>query len=236
MRRVLFLLIMFFISASLCAYAEPTFAPLVPVKENVVQPAESTETPAVNTLQDYKIPQEVPYFGGMPPVVEQRTLQGGTLLERHEIKRVAGKVTLLGGDIPVKVKPAFKISTSVPTLKVGDYVDFVVAEDVFHNEKLIMQQGTKVKGLVLKLDENTYMGKPAEITIGQFEIPNKYGDPISLKGTVNKKGNTHTNWISSTQYFIGPAVFWIRGGEVKLTPNADSCTLYIGDYTVSEDL
>ena len=105
----------------------------------------------------------------------------------------------------------------------------------FHDKNLVVKKGTKVTGLILSLVENTYHGAAAEITIGQFEIKEKGNRTFNIKGVIEKKGSTHEKAINNWSYVIGPAVFWIRGGETKLTPEKDQYTLYIGDYAQTEE-
>lgn len=242
MKKYLFVLALCACLTGLSGEAKEVFAPLQLPSEDVSEVVEpvNNETQDATLQPVHNVPLPgfggIPYFGGMRPVVETRTLQGGTLLERRDIKQIQGKVAFIGGDVAVIVKPVYKISTANPLLKVGDYLDFVVVEDVFHNEKLVLNKNTKIKGMVLKLEDNDYHGKSAEITIGQFEIPGSSGENVALKGTVNKKGETHEKVINYASYLIGPAVFWIRGSELKLLPEKEQYTLYIGDYAKIEEL
>ena len=223
------------------SYAQAgVFAPLQPVPEPE-EPEEAAEQPAevpVNNNQptqtDYGLFPGLQYYGVSSPVVETRTLQGGTTLLRRETKLMEGKLMFMGGDLPIKLQPAEVISTANPLLKAGDTVNFIVAEDVFHDKNLVVKKGTKVTGLILSLVENTYHGAPAEITIGQFEIKEN-NRTYNIKGVIEKKGSTHEKAINNWSYIIGPAVFWIRGGETKLTPEKDQYTLYIGDYAQTEE-
>ena len=220
------------------------FEPLQPVT-NKEDSSVSTEQPAENYEKQINNEQTEPTdFGLFPgleycevssPVVDTKTLQGGTTLLRRETKLMEGKLKFLGGDLPIKLCPVEVISTANPLLKAGDSVDFVVAEDVFLEKNIVVKKGTKVSGLILSLVENTYHGAAAEIVIGQFEIKEKGNRLYNIKGVIEKKGSTHEKAINNWSYFIGPAVFWIRGGETKLTPEKDQYTLYIGDYVQTEE-
>ena len=220
------------------------FAPLQPVAEPeetteaAEQPVDNPEIP-VNVNQpapaDYGLFPGLQYYGISSPFFETKTLQGGTTLLRRETKLMEGKLMFMGGDLPIKLRPTEVISTANPLLKAGDTVEFVVAEDVLHDKKIVVKKGTKVTGLILSLVENTYHGAAAEITIGQFEIKEKNNKTYNIKGVIEKKGSTHEKAINNWSYIIGPAVFWIRGGETKLTPEKDQYTLYIGDYAQTEE-
>lgn len=217
------------------------FAPLQPVpepEETEEQPVDNPEVQINNeepAPADYGLFPGLQYYGVSSPVVETRTLQGGTTVLRRETKLMEGKLMFMGGDLPIKLRPAQIISTANPLLKAGDTVEFVVAEDVFHDKNLVVKKGTKVTGLILSLVENTYHGAAAEITIGQFEIKEKGNRTFNIKGVIEKKGSTHEKAINNWSYIIGPAVFWIRGGETKLSPEKDQYTLYIGDYAQTEE-
>ena len=83
-------------------------------------------------------------------------------------------------------------------MKAGDTVEFVVAEDVFHDKNLVVKKGTKVTGLILSLVENTYHGAAAEITIGQFEIKEKGNRTLDRKSTrLNSSHNNQSRMPSS---------------------------------------
>lgn len=220
------------------------FAPLEPVaepeqtEEASEMQVDENEVPINNEEPanvDYGLFPGLKYYGVSSPVIETRTLQGGTVLLRRETKLMEGKLMFLGGDLPIKLTPANLITTSNPLLKAGDSVEFVVTEDVLHDKNVVVKKGTKVNGLVLSLVENTYHGSPAEITIGQFEIKDKNNRTFNIKGVIEKKGSTHDTAINNWSYLIGPAVFWIRGGETKLLPEKDQYTLYIGDYAQTEE-
>jgi len=131
---------------------------------------------------------------------------------------------VFAADIAVKITPTQEYSTCNPVPKEGDFIDFIVVEDV--NE---IKAGTLVKGLLTERIENGFSGDVASLYIEQFKVNGK-----NLSGIIYQKGNPHAiyfeyfDWIVSLPIKIfNPSNSFIRGGEAFLRPNADVYTLYL---------
>ncbi len=146
------------------------------------------------------------------------------------------KVRAVAGEFPVKVRPAKKISTSDPLLKEGDYVEFQVVEDAMITADFGLKKGEIVKGLITKLVDNGFNGSQASIVIEQFEIIRDSGEKLYLIGEIKKTGANHDKAIESSNYILGPAAFWIRGGEVHFDPEKDVFTIYLNNIGQAEKL
>lgn len=126
-------------------------------------------------------------------------------------------------DIPVKIKPEHKITTSNLNLREGDSVDFVISDDVFVNPKVFLKKGQKVSGCVTGIQDNGYLVQPATIYIENFRTKDVKNHPIKLKGVVYKEGNGHSIF---TEFFVFEL---LRGGEVQIKPEKDEFMLYVED-------
>lgn len=123
---------------------------------------------------------------------------------------------------PVRVTPVKKITTSKKSMKVGNDVFFITSRDVLENESVIIKRNTPVKGKVLSISPNKYIGTQAVMTMGDFETTDVFGEIVPLKGEIKKEGNPHNTLISYLDFL---AVF-IRGGEVQIIPEEDYFILF----------
>jgi len=126
----------------------------------------------------------------------------------------------LAKEIPVKIKPIYKITTSNALFTEGDSLDFVVAEDVLINSKVYFNKGQKVIGIITSREENDYLVTPAKLYIENFRTQTAQGKPIKLSGFIYKSGNKHDEIME----FFNPE--FIRGGEVQIKPEKDEFTIY----------
>lgn len=129
---------------------------------------------------------------------------------------------VLAKEIPVKIRPEKKISTSDLTLLEGDNVNFIITEDVVSNSKTIFKKGQKVSGVITCIENNNYFIEPAKIYIEQFCVINA-DSRVRLKGIVYKKGSEHAK-INEVL-----AINLIRGGEAHIKPEKDVFIIYFED-------
>lgn len=125
-------------------------------------------------------------------------------------------------EVPVIIIPVKEISTSDSKLQEGNFIDFVVAKDIYSNSKLLLKQGSVVTGIITRLQENEFNCQEASVYIENFKVQMPDGKLIKLNGIVYKKGRTH--WMF-TQVFVALYPF-IRGGEAKILPK-EEFTLYL---------
>lgn len=127
------------------------------------------------------------------------------------------------GEAPVTLIPAYKISTSNVNLREGDPANFIVAQDVYANAKIVLKKGQKVTAVITGLEDNDILAKPASIYIENFKTRDTNGKDVNLKGIVYKKGNEHRLVID---FILSD---WIRGGEAHILPEKDQFILYLED-------
>jgi len=124
-------------------------------------------------------------------------------------------------EIPVKIKPMQKITTSNLLVKEGDSIDFVVSEDVLINSELRLKKGERVQGIITGLEDNDFVVKPAKLYIENFRTTTVSGKPIKLKGIIYKSGSEHRVFGEFLIFDL------LRGGEVQIKPEKDEFTIYI---------
>jgi hypothetical protein len=140
-------------------------------------------------------------------------------IDKNKVKKVAlNKAPINFAEGTIKVYPK-KYYTTRTKLFEGDYIDFVLAQDVKLNN-VLYKKGTNVKARVETLSQNGAYGVPADLIVGSFTL----GDNV-LGGQISKKGANRSLWVYPTSYVLMPMFFMgllilpIRGGHAKLYPN-----------------
>ena len=150
-------------------------------------------------------------------------------------KKIFFLITLLlltqqvfASEFEIKITPKKEYSTCKNYPQVGDYLDFVIVEDVAG-----IKAGTLVQGLLTEKEDNGFAGKVATLYVEQFKVNGK-----DLSGTIYQKGNTHSiyfnyfDWIFALPIkllLLDNEVSYVRGGEAFLIPQKDLFTLYLKD-------
>jgi len=138
-------------------------------------------------------------------------------------------------DIPVKVVPTQKISTSNVDLQEGDDISFAVANDVFVGDRLYISKGATVTGLITKIVHNDFTCEEASIYAENFKVRSIDGKLVKLGGIVYKKGRTHFMFTQFIPEDLTNGFIFIRGGEAQIKPEKDSFILYV-EGKPNEDL
>lgn len=112
------------------------------------------------------------------------------------------------GKTLVNITPSKKITTSNDKLSEGDFVDFkVVGTD------------KKLRGLIVKYQENGLGGQEAILVIDQFRALNS---DEQYEGTISISGNQHNGIME----FFADFTDFIRGGEVTILPDKDIFSIW----------
>jgi len=130
---------------------------------------------------------------------------------------------VFAADIPVKVETLSKISTSDGHLQEGDNINFVVADDIYVDSKLLIKKGESVTGVITSLVNNDFTCQSASIYAENFKARTIDGKIVKLNGIVYKEGRNHS---FVTQY-LENGFQLIRGGEAQILPKKDSFMLYL---------
>lgn len=116
----------------------------------------------------------------------------------------------------IKVSPS-KYQTTRRNLYEGDYIDFILREDVEINN-ITYKKGTKIKARVETISKNGAYGVPADLVVGNFTLPNNQ----VLNGQIERQGANRALWVYPVGYMLTPFfllglfIFPIRGGHAKL--------------------
>ena len=184
--------------------------------------AENTEN-AGDTVEARRVPVPYRFVNKEPIYIEPIQIP----VEEKPSKLIEARVSSLAGEAPVRITPVKKISTSNTLLKEGDFVQLAVLSDIKISDEFKVYKGEKVTGLITKLNDNGFNGEEAAVFIEQFEISRDFGQKLYLRGQIKKEGASHNKAITAYSYFLGPAAFWIRGGEVNFRPKRDVYTVYL---------
>lgn len=122
--------------------------------------------------------------------------------------------------IKIKIKSKKLISTK-NIAEEGQIVDFIVAEDVIVNDKIIIPKNSVIQARVETISPNMSKGVPADLVIGSFKYKN-----YNLDGEISKTGANRLYWVLPTAFIMNTLFFgcgyvlWaIRGGHAKFRPN-----------------
>jgi hypothetical protein len=144
--------------------------------------------------------------------------------------------------IPIKIEPIQVISTDHDEIEVGDWINFQTIDDIYVNDKLYIEKGTKVAGVVDFIHPNGWGGDSADIVFKTFytiDVDNtkiKIDSPLEINGNseaanqarsvgVNEAGNITSFLIRSP--FIVYVSFIVRGAEINIEPDTKIYNLFI---------
>jgi len=130
--------------------------------------------------------------------------------------------------IPVKLEPAQIISTKHDEIEVGDPISFKIMNDVYVGDKIYIQKGTSVKGIVDFVHNNGWAGDSAEIKLNRFITKNANGEKISIDYPINL--TEQANAINCTKQYsanILSLLMIIRGSELYIEPDTTYFNLFI---------
>ena len=84
------------------------------------------------------------------------------------------------------------------------------------NNKLVIKSGTLVVGQVVKLKNNSILGIPGEIQIGNFRISDS-NQIINLRGNITNKG-TNRAWVNVGWFFwVALPLLFVKGNDGKIS-------------------
>ena len=115
----------------------------------------------------------------------------------------------------VRVKSMSDISSK--TAKDGDLVDFVCAEDIFVNDKLVIKQNARVTASVEDAEHAKSLGKEGSLRIAFINVRAIDGQKIPLRAV---RGTTEgKNTVAATvalSVVLSPLFLLKKGKEVKI--------------------
>ncbi len=130
--------------------------------------------------------------------------------------------------VPIQLEIIEEISTKEGVLE-GQQIDFRVKKDVWYKGKTILKRGRLVQGTVETVITAGMNGFPAEIILGNFQIPNI--KQSQLMDTYTKKGQNRCLWVYPLKWsltlipFVGSLTNLIMGGHA-IIKTSDTITIY----------
>lgn len=134
--------------------------------------------------------------------------------------------TVYAEKIPVSIAPLQAISTNYDEIETGDYITFVIVNDVYTDGKLYLKKGTPVEAFVDFFHPNGWVGDSAEIKIKTFETTDSMGKKVIINYPLDLNGYTlKANDIK--QYLSWVFTSLIRGSEIYIEPDTKIFNIFI---------
>lgn len=130
--------------------------------------------------------------------------------------------------VPVKLGIIEPISTK-DNLTEGQVIKFKVLQDTYCKRKTILKKDQIITGKIETIITSGMNGFPAEIILGDFEIPNI--ENSKLLDNYTKKGQNRCFWVYPLKWsltlipFVGSLTNLIMGGHAKIK-TTDVITIY----------
>lgn len=121
--------------------------------------------------------------------------------------------------VPIKLQITEEISTKMSICE-GQELKFKSTEDIYYRKNLILKKGTIVPARIEMIITSGMNGFPAEIIIGDFQIPNI--KQSQLMGTYIKTGQNRSlivypiKWALTWLPGVGSLTNLIKGGHAKI--------------------
>ena len=120
-------------------------------------------------------------------------------------------------------------------VQIDQNINFLVQDPVYINNKLAIKSGTLVVGQVIKLKNNSILGIPGEIQIGNFRI-NDSNKIINLRGTIIDRGTNRT-WVNVGWFFwVALPLIFIKGNDGKISAGTYQILYTVGDHYINSNL
>lgn len=136
--------------------------------------------------------------------------------------------------VPIKLGIVEPITTKGETLYEGQTLQFKVLQDTYCRRKTFLKKGTIVNAKIETLISSGMNGVPAEIILGNFEIPGT--KPSQLVDTYTKKGQNRCyivypiKWALTIIPFVGSLTNFIKGGHARIKAKDEIVIYYYPDW------
>lgn len=130
--------------------------------------------------------------------------------------------------VPIKLGIIEPISTK-DNLSEGQIIQFKVLQDTYCKRRTILKKGQIVTAKIETIITSGMNGFPAEIILGNFEIPNL--EKSKLMDSYTKKGQNRCFWVYPLKWsltiipFVGSLTNLIMGGHARIK-TSDVITIY----------
>jgi len=115
----------------------------------------------------------------------------------------------------ITVKSMSNISSK--TISYGQLLDFVCADDIFVNNKLLFKKNTKIKAKVEKIDNAKILGKEGVLEIKFNSITAIDGQEIPIEAVYGKsKGSNISSTSVNLSILFSPIFLLLKGKEAEI--------------------
>ncbi len=128
--------------------------------------------------------------------------------------------------IPVCITPAQLISTHDDDIEVGDWIQFKTIRNVYLGDKLLLEKGSIIYGIVDHVHENGLLADNAELTFSKFITKDMQGNKLSIPYTLvlSRKDYQINNFKDRIIKYVG-VIF--KGNEIKIEPQSFAYNIFI---------
>lgn len=139
--------------------------------------------------------------------------------------------------IPLRISE--KITTALKNKSYeGQKLKFIVDEDVYFNNKILVSKGTEVSARIEIMTTRGFAGVPGEIFITDFEIPDldsrKIIEPVSRRGFSTTTLIMPVKWALTPFPPLGSITNVAVGFNASLTPKKRIYVEYYPNYKITE--
>jgi hypothetical protein len=136
-----------------------------------------------------------------------------SMAQKTIVAPMVSNVLRAGAPIPVVLSQA--LTTKGKKLKVGQRVDFEVAQDVLLNGKVVIPARSPVEGVITQVRNKGMWGKSGAIYLDMKSV-NVNGANIRLRGDMNSRGETGTAGVVGAVVALPIAGFFVTGTSAEM--------------------
>lgn len=115
----------------------------------------------------------------------------------------------------IVVKSMSNISSK--TISYGESLDFVCADDIFVDNKLVFKKNSNIKAKVEKIDNAKILGKEGVLEIKFNSLTAIDGQEIPIEAVYGKlKGSNITGTAVNLSIFLSPLFLFLKGKEAEI--------------------
>lgn len=136
--------------------------------------------------------------------------------------------------VPIKLGITEPITTKGETLYEGQTIQFKVLRNTYSKRRTFLKEGTIVNAKIETIITSGMNGFPAELIIGDFEIPGAKSS--QLVDTYTKKGQNRCylvypiKWALTIIPFVGSLTNFIKGGHARIKTSDEIVIYYYPDW------
>lgn len=144
--------------------------------------------------------------------------------------------TVFAEKISVRITPTQVISTNHDEIEMGDWISFVIVNDVYVEDKIYIKKDTPIYGYVDFFHENGWAGDGSEIRFKQFKTIDAQGNKLTIESPLIINGNSpksndvkqYISWHDLIFFdILRVSLIALRGSEIFIEPDETVYNLFI---------